>query len=211
MRRVRPETATDGESLKVPLEVVARNGSTRRVATEPTADVRQRRSCRYIFFTRATRTASKTEKPMMVDVAFKQIFGQEKNKRVNIEHISDGVDNRNAYFDLQCHSDSIGDFIVEVQVKNQEHFAERALFYSTFPITAQAPRGTWDYNLKPVFFLGLLYFSLPTSSLKEDGWVHHYSLRNDYTGGLPTDKVNYIFMEVGPFSRSCWRLRNTRA
>ena len=157
----------------------------------------------------------------MVDVAFKQIFGQEKNKRlikellehvfkleitelsfVNTEHISDGVDNRNAYFDLQCHSDSIGDFIVEVQVKNQEHFAERALFYSTFPITAQAPRGSWDYSLKPVYFLGLLNFSLPTSSLKEDGWVHRYSLRNDETNGLLTNKVSYIFMEVGPFDKS---------
>ena len=156
----------------------------------------------------------------MIDVAFKQIFGQEKNKRlikellehifqfeitelsfVNIEHIAEGVDNRNAYFDLQCHSDQIGDFIVEVQVKNQEHFAERALFYSTFPITAQAPKGPWDYNLKPVFFLGLLNFSLPTKSLKEEGWVHRYSLRNDHTGGLLTDKVSYVFMEVGTFNK----------
>lgn len=156
----------------------------------------------------------------MIDVGFKLIFGQEKHKRLikellehvfdleiselsftNVEHVGDIAKDRNACFDLQCHSDGIGDFIVEVQVKEQKYFADRALFYSTFPIKAQAPKGDWDYHLKPVYFLGLLNFALPTDSKKEKGWLHRYSLRNDETNGLLTDSVKYYFMEVGPFDK----------
>lgn len=156
----------------------------------------------------------------MIDVGFKLIFGQEKHKRLikgllenvfdleinelsftSIEHIGESPEERNAYFDLQCHSEDIGDFIVEVQVKEQKYFADRALFYSTIPIKSQAPKGTWDYHLKPVYFLGLLNFDLPSQSKKEEGWVHHYSLRNDETNGLLTESIRYIFMEVGPFNK----------
>ena len=157
----------------------------------------------------------------MVDVAFKRIFIQYKNKRlirellehvfhveisrlelVNVEHPGKTYEDRNAVFDLECRSNQIGDFIVEVQVKEQEHFAERALFYSTFPISAQAPKGRWDFGLKPVFFLGLLNFDLPASCGKGNGSVHRFSLRNDETSAQMTDRVQFVFMEVGSFSKT---------
>jgi predicted transposase/invertase (TIGR01784 family) len=153
----------------------------------------------------------------MVDVGFKLIFGQEKHKRLikellehvfevritelsyaNVERLSSVAD-RNACFDLMCRAERVGDFIVEVQVREQKNFIDRALFYSTFPIIAQAPKGEWDYGLAPVYFLGLLNFSLPTASAKESGCVHRYSLRNDETHGLLTESVKYVFLEVGPF------------
>lgn len=157
----------------------------------------------------------------MVDVAFKQIFGQEKNKRlmrellehvfrvtiselnyVNVEHPGRTYEDRNAVFDLECHSEQIGDFIVEVQVKEQKHFAERALYYGTFPITAQAPRGQWDYALKPVFFLGFVNFALSFPGEKDNGCIHRYSLRNDSTGARMTDCLQFVFMEVQKFGKA---------
>jgi len=157
----------------------------------------------------------------MIDVAFKQIFGQEKNKKLmkgllenvfrlnitdlrfaNVEHHDYALDDRGAVFDVECHSDSIGDFIVEVQVKEQRFFAKRAMYYSTFPITAQAPKGKWDYNFKPVYFLGLLNFALPDEFGKEEGCVHRYSLRNDSTGQQMPEMLQFVFMEVGSFDKT---------
>ena len=152
----------------------------------------------------------------MIDVAFKQLLGQEKNKHltkgllehvfnleieeltfVNVEHPGQTLEDRNAIFDIQCRSKQIGDFIVEMQVREQKHFSKRALFYSTFPITAQAPKGSWDYDFKPVFFLGMLNFKMQET----DGYIHRYSIREDNTGALLTNALQFVFMEVEPFSK----------
>ena len=156
----------------------------------------------------------------MIDVAFKQIFGKEKNKRlikellehvfhqditelefVNVEHPGESKDDRKAVFDLQCKSRQIGDFIVEVQVKNQGHFDKRAIYYSTFPITAQAPRGDWDYDFKPVFFLGILNYKLEEQSDGGGEYIHRYSIRNDENGQRLTDSLQFVFMELAGFNK----------
>ena len=66
---------------------------------------------------------------------------------VNVEHHGLSLEDRNAVFDLQCESEELGQFLVEVQVKQQEHFPERALFYSSYPILEQAPQGAWEYSI----------------------------------------------------------------
>ena len=156
----------------------------------------------------------------MIDVAFKQIFGKEKNKRlikellehvfhqditelefVNVEHPGESKDDRKAVFDLQCKSRQIGDFIVEVQVKNQGHFDKRAIYYSTFPITAQAPRGDWDYDFKPVFFLGILNYKMEEQSDRGGEYIHRYSIRNDENGQRLTDSLQFVFMELAGFNK----------
>jgi predicted transposase/invertase (TIGR01784 family) len=156
----------------------------------------------------------------MIDVAFKQIFGKEKNKRlikellehvfhqditelefVNVEHPGESKDDRKAVFDLQCKSRQIGDFIVEVQVKNQGHFDKRAIYYSTFPITAQAPRGDWDYDFKPVFFLGILNYKMEGQSDGGGEYIHRYSIRNDENGQRLTDSLQFVFMELAGFDK----------
>lgn len=156
----------------------------------------------------------------MIDVAFKQIFGKEKNKRlikellehvfhqditelefVNVEHPGESKDDRKAVFDLQCKSRQIGDFIVEVQVKNQGHFDKRAIYYSTFPITAQAPRGDWDYDFKPVFFLGILNYKMAELSDGGGEYIHRYSIRNDEDGTQLTDSLQFVFMELAGFNK----------
>ena len=163
----------------------------------------------------------------MIDVAFKQIFGQKKHKRlikellehvfsvkitelafVNVEHPGDTKADRNAVFDLQCSSKQIGDFIVEVQVKEQAHFDKRSIYYSTFPITAQAPKGDWDYDFRPVFFLGLLNFSLPNTKDKPDECIHRYSIRNNETNEPLTDSLQFVFMEVKKFNKPSERCKS---
>ena len=157
----------------------------------------------------------------MIDVAFKYLFGTEKNKHLlkgllehvfkreiaditydNTEQVGESVDARNAYFDVVCRAPDGHEFIVECQVRAQEFFAERALFYVSRVISRQAPKGSWDYGFKPVYFLGLIDFPLPESMGHGPGFVHRYSVRNDETGDPMTEKLQFVFMEVGSFSKS---------
>lgn len=115
----------------------------------------------------------------MIDVAFKQLLGQEKNKHLT-------------------RSKQIGEFIVEMQVREQRHFSKRALYYSTFPITAQAPKGDWNYDFKPVFFLGILNFKIS----EMNGFIHRYSILEEGSGHQLTDALQFVFMEVGPFNKA---------
>ena len=42
----------------------------------------------------------------------------------------------------------------------QTYFKDRALFYSTFPIREQAPKGNdWDFKLNHVYTIALLNFN----------------------------------------------------
>ena len=157
----------------------------------------------------------------MIDVAFKYLFGTEKNKHLlkvllenvfkkdiedisydNSEQIGESVDARNAYFDVVCKTPEGEEFIVECQVRPQDYFAERALFYTSRVISSQAPKGPWDYAFKPVFFLGLINFIMPENVGHGPGYVHRYSIRNNSTGDMMTDKLQFVFMEVGAFGKS---------
>lgn len=157
----------------------------------------------------------------MIDVAFKYLFGTEKNKHLlkgllenvfkkeiaeiiydNTEQIGESVDARNAYFDVVCRSPNGEEFIVECQVRPQDYFAERALFYVSRVVSSQAPKGPWDYGFRPVYFLGLIDFALPESIGRGPGYVQRYSIMNDANGEHLTDALQFVFMEVGPFDKT---------
>ena len=114
------------------------------------------------------------------DWGFKTLFGSEANKefliallqalfpRKRITDISylrnenqglSGSD-RKSVFDVVCMTRERERFVVEVQKKDQEHFRDRALYYSTFPIREQGRRGDWDYALTPVYMVGILNFGM---------------------------------------------------
>lgn len=157
----------------------------------------------------------------MIDVAFKYLFGTEKHKNLlkgllehvfgreiedinydNTEQISDSLTGRSAYFDVYCKAAEGPDFIVECQLKSQEFFTERAVYYASRVISNQAPLGgVWNYNFRPVYFLGLMNFPLPGKDKDSIDYVHSFSIRNDRSGTQMTDKLRFVFMEVGPFSK----------
>lgn len=120
----------------------------------------------------------------MVDWSFKRLFGTEVNKDILIE------------------------FLVEVQRGAQEHFFERALFYTSFPILKQGkkamekeegdPKKPWNFRLDGVFFLGILDYK----HLEDDRIEHRYWLREGTTGETMTDKLKFVFVEVAKFDKS---------
>lgn len=162
----------------------------------------------------------------MIDFAFKKIFKESGNKQLLIrplnaifgidiadldikesEHLGGTPEERNASFDLFCTATDGKKFIVEVQLSQQRHFLERALFYTTFPIAEAARKGrSWDYDYPPVFFLGLMNFDFRELRGQEGTdrgrFVHRFCLRNDETGGVMTDRLQFVFMEIGRFDKA---------
>jgi predicted transposase/invertase (TIGR01784 family) len=99
---------------------------------------------------------------LLVDFAFKKVFGSEPNKDLLIaflnevfqgrklivdlvynknEHPGDIKDEGAAIFDLLCTGDKGERFLIEVQRAKQGYFKERALFYISRLISDQAPKG----------------------------------------------------------------------
>ena len=164
----------------------------------------------------------------MVDWSFKRLFGSEVNKDILIEflkvifpehEIEDityipaeqlGImeDDRKAVFDVICRTKEGKDFLVEMQYAPQEHFFERALYYTSFPIMKQGKKAQrdevtgvkkeWDYELDGVYFLGVLNFRYEEDDLIE----HRYLLREATTGKIMTDKLKFVFVEVEKFNKS---------
>ena len=164
----------------------------------------------------------------MVDWSFKRLFGSEVNKDILIEflkvifpehEIEDityipaeqlGImeDDRKAVFDVICRTKEGKDFLVEMQYAPQEHFFERALYYTSFPIMKQGKkaqrdeetgiRNEWNYELDGVYFLGVLNFRYEEDELIE----HRYLLREATTGKTMTDKLKFVFVEVEKFNKS---------
>ena len=117
-------------------------------------------------------------------------------------------DDRKAVFDVICRTKEGKDFLVEMQYAPQEHFFERALYYTSFPIMKQGKkaqrdeetgiRNEWNYELDGVYFLGVLNFRYEDDDLIE----HRYLLREATTGKIMTDKLKFVFVEVEKFNKS---------
>ena len=117
---------------------------------------------------------------LLTDFGFKRIFGTKPNKDLlinflnslfdgeqvikdvrylNSEHVGDVFAERKAIFDVYCENEKGEKFIVEMQNAFQKYFKDRSLFYSTFPIREQAPKGQdWNFKLDHVYTVALLNF-----------------------------------------------------
>lgn len=163
----------------------------------------------------------------LIDWGFKRLFGSEVNKDILIEflkvifpeyEIEDityipaeqlGLmeEDRKAVFDVICRAKDGKDFLVEMQHATQEHFFERALYYTSFPIMKQGRKAhadevtgvkkEWNYELDGVYFLGILNFKYEDDDLIE----HRYLLREAITGKTMTDKLKFVFIEVAKFDK----------
>jgi len=152
------------------------------------------------------------------DYGFKKIFGDTENTELlrslindilglkgkdkietiifkNGELLPDSPEDRKAIFDLYCTDEKGSEFIVELQKVHQEHFQSRALYYATFPIQEQAIRGTWDFSLTPIYFIGLLNFEIERFKHRPE-YLHHGKITDINTKEIMYDKLNMIYVEI---------------
>ena len=157
------------------------------------------------------------------DRCFKKILGAERNKDALIEilrllirdrEVTDivyskkkrksnpYVDGHDAVFDVECVDSAGARFVVEMQKWEQTNFYDRVLFYSTYPIQAQVPnvkKGNTvphnkQYEYPPVYVVSLMAFSLHPDDRKK--LRYRFDLREQETGELMSDKLNFIFLEM---------------
>lgn len=153
------------------------------------------------------------------DFAFKKLFGTEINKSLlisflnallqgkeeienitylNAEHIGTQEYDRRAVFDVYCRNTMGEMFIVEMQKGEQQFFKDRSIFYSTFAIREQAPRGYWNYELKGVYTIGILNFCIfPDNEVR-----HDVQLVDIKTKQVFYDKLTFIYLEMPKFVKA---------
>ena len=169
---------------------------------------------------------------ILYDKWFKEILGAEGNKDVLMEilreliperkivDISYGAKRRrkvnpfigghDAFFDVECKDADGTRFVVEMQKDEQVNFADRALFYSTFPIQEQVEaedarrRGRRrghdaQFAYPPVYVVSFLNFSRHGDT---DQILFRYDLRERSSRELMTDRINFIFLEMKNFRRA---------
>lgn len=156
------------------------------------------------------------------DFGFKKIFGTEFNKELlvdflnqvlggretvkdltylNNEVLGKTTKDRAAVFDLYCENEKGEKFIIELQNVKQEYFLDRSVFYSTFPIQSQAPKGReWDYRLKAVYTIGLLNFTLPESK-DQKRYFREIMLLDRETHEIFYEKLTFIYLEMPNFNK----------
>ena len=100
----------------------------------------------------------------------------------------------------------VAQFVVEMQKRTQRYFRDRALYYAAYPIIEQAPKGSWNYRLKPVCVVGILNFAMeheygPDAERWREKLIHRYRLREDETGEIMNSKLEFLYLEVGAFRK----------
>jgi predicted transposase/invertase (TIGR01784 family) len=157
------------------------------------------------------------------DFGFKKIFGTEPNKDLLIdflnqllaeregtivdlqyiptEQLGRNYDDRRAIFDIYCKNEAGERFIVELQKSSQTYFKDRSIYYSTFPIQAQAPKGNWDYQLKAVYTIAILDFTFKDTKEDRDIFHHKVKLHDTDTKEVFYDKLSYVYLELPKFTK----------
>jgi predicted transposase/invertase (TIGR01784 family) len=121
------------------------------------------------------------------------------------EQLGKTEEDRKAIFDAYCITETGEYIIIEMQNMSQTYFSDRSLYYSTFPIQAQAPKGEWDYKLKAVYVVGILNFNMHSNketNLDKECYLNEVHLSNDRTGERFSDKLNFIFIELPKFKKT---------
>ena len=161
---------------------------------------------------------------LLTDFGFKRIFGSAPNKDLlicflnslfngrqvvkdvkylNPEKVGDIYTDRKAIFDVYCEGENSEKFIVEMQNAYQTYFKDRALFYSTFPIREQAPKGSeWDFKLNHVYTIALLNFNMNEEAFNKEEIRHHVQLCDTATHKIFYDKLEFIYVEIAKFDKS---------
>ena len=155
-----------------------------------------------------------------VDWAFKRIFGSEDTKECLItflnglfedelvikdvtfaktEKLGLRPDDRGVVFDVYCVTNEGKHVIVEMQKKEQEYFADRALYYTARAIVQQGIRGIWDYHLAPVYTVCFMDFVSQSPILKE--FRTDLVLTDLQTRQRVSDRMRIVYLQLPLFDK----------
>lgn len=158
---------------------------------------------------------------LLTDFGFKRVFGSEPNKQLLLDFLntllpahhqiqslsyksSENLGNteidRKAIFDIYCQGENGERFIVEIQKAKQNFFKDRSIFYASFPIRDQAMKGAWDFQLAPIYSIGILDFIFDDHKY-EDTLIHTVELKDQHCNVF-YDKLTFIYVELPKFIKT---------
>ena len=165
---------------------------------------------------------------LTLDAGFKAVFADKSNKALLIgllnvllppearvkdivEYLDretgpDFLDGKTTRMDLVCRGEDSRTFIVEMQREPENAFFERCVYYGAGVYHTGLVRGkTYKDDLKPVYIVGILNYSLPhedESLWNSDNIVSCYRFIESRTGEVAPDTILCIFAELERFNKS---------
>ena len=156
----------------------------------------------------------------LTDFGFKRLFGTEPNKNLLIDFLNvilppqhrvkdltyRSTENLVVDLDLYCQSEKGEKFIVEMQKAKHNYFKDRSIYYASFPIQDQAPKGDWNYKLAPVYTIGILDFVFDEDK-NDDAFLHIVELK-DQDCKVFYEKLKFIYLELPKFKKTIDQLND---
>ena len=166
---------------------------------------------------------------LRIDYAFKLVFGTPGNEDlllhlvqallpdkqidsvslVSQEQVGLRPDARKTAVDVKCHTDHNETFIIEMQIKGQEDFRDRMIFYSSFPIINGLRKGDNTYQLTPLYMVAITDFLIPGIPPNED-LINHYTIQSiKYNGVEFSDSIHYLTVELPKLTKNLPEVKET--
>ncbi|MDR1224594.1 MAG: Rpn family recombination-promoting nuclease/putative transposase [Tannerella sp.] len=125
-------------------------------------------------------------------------------------------ENRRAVYDVYCTTATGERFIVEMQASPQVHFADRIVFYMSYPVLSQAPRGQrslinsagkelkvpWDYSLSGVYMICILDSIMFSEEKAKNIVLEHMKIVRQNADTVLTDKWEAVTVELPKFKKT---------
>ena len=154
------------------------------------------------------------------DLAFKKIFGSEKNKDILIHFINDILERpkpvkevtflktaqdpeiaslRTSIVDVMCKDEDNNRFIIEMQLSREPGFDRRALYYAAKAYCSQRTENKKYEDLKDVYFLAITNFA-PFPNKKT--WISRIGLKDLETNEHDIEAIQLFFMQLPLFKKT---------
>ena len=163
------------------------------------------------------------------DVAFRKIFGTEKNKDILIHFLNDVIDfgggaqikdvtflktiqdpeiraNKTSIVDILCTDEKGNRYIVEMQIAEEKGFAKRAQYYASKAYASQLGVKGKYHALKAVIFLAIANFVMFP---KKKHFKSDHVILDKKTHENDLKDFSFTFLELPKFTKSIDDLSNT--
>ena len=155
------------------------------------------------------------------DMAFKRIFGTEKNKDILMHFLNDVLGPRDGIYiidveflspiqdpevlakkqsivDVLCKDQNGRKYIIEMQVAKRHGFESRAQYYAAKAYASQMNKGGKYADLKEVIFIAILDYEVFP---KKEHYKSNHTIRDDITNERDLDGLRFVFIELPRFDK----------
>jgi predicted transposase/invertase (TIGR01784 family) len=144
----------------------------------------------------------------LTDFGFKRIFANEEHKNITIDFLNAILKLENpivsiefqnlekAIFDIFAKDSENREIIVELQRIDQTYFVDRSIFYTSKQIVNMGVKGSWDYELRPIYFVGILDFK----HFSDERYIRYVSCKDEENLEV-YKKLQFVYIEIPKFQK----------